>query len=610
MPALKTAKRLLLSILGLWVLLYASFSLFVPPLLDEADSVHAEAAREMLTRHDWVTLHANGVRYMEKAPLMYWSMAASFRLFGASDWSARLPLALYTLLLLFAAFVLGERMFATTAAGFYAAMILATSFGIFLFAHLILPDVMLCLWMTLAMYFFWRSFYEVRPSLWTAVGFAAACALGVLTKGLIGLLFPLTIVFLFLVITRNVRHLFRWHVLVGVLVFLVIAVPWHVLAGLHNPTQGNPTGLLPTQGNVRGFFWFYFVNEHVLRFLGRRIPRDYASTPLLLFWGFLAVWLAPWFLFAIRPLTRVPFRRALLRQHLDHADQRRVFLTLWAAVVVLFFTFSARQEYYLLPALPPLALLAAGWLAADEKEVQGKTGLHIAQGLLAVGLVGAVVSLVLAVRAQAWIPATDIAARVDPGPEAYALSLGRFLDMTFDSIGASRLPLLLLALSLVVGTVANLWLRLHGKRRIANCFLAGMMCGVLISAHVALALFSPVVSSQVLALAIRPEMDADDLVVLNSEYERGSSIAFYLERPVYILNGRSSDLWYGSYFPDSPDIFKHDAWLASQWSGNNRIFVFTEAGKMPPLPGPSYVVAKSGGKEIVSNQPNSGGADF
>src|ERR1700678_1175734 len=91
-------KRKLLPILtlaGLWLLLYASFTLFSPPLLDDADSVHAEVAREMIARHDWVTLYANGIRYLEKAPLMYWSMALSFRAFGAKDWAARLPLALF-----------------------------------------------------------------------------------------------------------------------------------------------------------------------------------------------------------------------------------------------------------------------------------------------------------------------------------------------------------------------------------------------------------------------------------------------------------------------------------------------------------------------------------
>ena len=610
MAALKTAKRLLLGILGLWILLYGSFSLFLPPLLDDADSVHAVAAREILARHDWTTLHTNGIRYLEKAPMMYWSIAASFRVFGISDWSARLPLALYTLALLFAIFMLGERMFANTAAGFYAAMIIATSFGIFIFSHLLLPDVMVCLWMTLAMYFFWQSLYEDRPSLWTAVGFGAVCGLNVLTKGVIGILFPLAVVFIFLLITRNLKHLWRWHVLAGVAVFLLIAVPWHVMAGMANPTQGHPLGAVPTQGNVHGFFWFYFINEHVLRFFNKRVPHDYDTVPLGVFWALLVVWMSPWLVFALRPLTRVPFRRAFRRMPLDRADQRRVFLTLWASLILIFFSFSTRQEYYVLPALPALALLAAGWMAADEKEVQGKTGIHIAKGLFVVGIVGAAMCIFFAARGHALPTGSDISVLLDANPDEYELSFGHFFDLNLDAMGAFRLPLVLVALSLIVGTSANLWLRLKGKRRVANCFLVGMMCGVLIASQVALVIFSPALSSQILALAIRPEVMPEDFVVLNSEYEKASSMAFYLDRPVFILNGRSSDLWYGSYFNDAPSVFKDEEWLSEHWHGPERVFVFTEVGKMPPVPGPSYVVAKSGGKEIVSNEPNTGGAEF
>ena len=97
----------LLSILLLWIAFYASFTLFTPPLLDDADSVHAEVAREMLLRHDYVTLYANGIRYLEKAPLLYWSMAASMRvsqLLGltspqALTVAARIPLSLAVLAL-------------------------------------------------------------------------------------------------------------------------------------------------------------------------------------------------------------------------------------------------------------------------------------------------------------------------------------------------------------------------------------------------------------------------------------------------------------------------------------------------------------------------------
>src|SRR5580698_6153371 len=83
----------LLTILALWAIFYATFTLFTPPLLDDADSVHAEVAREMLLRHDYVTLYANGIRYLEKAPLLYWSMAASMKVFGTSAAASRLPLA-------------------------------------------------------------------------------------------------------------------------------------------------------------------------------------------------------------------------------------------------------------------------------------------------------------------------------------------------------------------------------------------------------------------------------------------------------------------------------------------------------------------------------------
>src|SRR5271170_3046488 len=116
--------KILLTITALWVLLYGSFTLFRPPLLDDADSVHAEVAREMVVGHDWITLHANGIRYLEKAPLLYWSMAASFSVFGPQDWAARLPLAIATLALLLVVYRSGPRFFNSNMAGFYAALIL------------------------------------------------------------------------------------------------------------------------------------------------------------------------------------------------------------------------------------------------------------------------------------------------------------------------------------------------------------------------------------------------------------------------------------------------------------------------------------------------------
>jgi 4-amino-4-deoxy-L-arabinose transferase-like glycosyltransferase len=144
-------------LIALWFFLYASFTLITPPLLDDADSVHAEVAREMLVRHDWVTLYANGIRYLEKAPLLYWSMATSFKLFGPQTVAARLPLALTVLALALALEAFARRGFNSTRAGLYAGLVLLSSFGIFIFTRINIPDAMVCLWLTLALYAYWLT---------------------------------------------------------------------------------------------------------------------------------------------------------------------------------------------------------------------------------------------------------------------------------------------------------------------------------------------------------------------------------------------------------------------------------------------------------------------
>ena len=431
------------------------------------------------------------------------------------------------------------------------------------------------------MLLFWKSLEQ--PSRATAWGFAAACALNVLTKGLIGIVFPLAIVVIFLLLQRNLGHLRRWHPLSSLLVFLLIALPWHIAAGIANPSQGQ----------VRGFFWFYFINEQVLRYLNRRVPRDYDTVPLLLFWGLLVVWLAPWIAFVFRALGSV-------------RNQAWTLLSIWAACVMVFFSFSTRQEYYALPALPPIALMIGGWLAREEKcsarDPQRVAGRRIALVLFLLGAIGSVLAGFLAIRAQPLGPGVDISTLLTQNPGEYALSLGHLLDLSTRTMGAFRLPLLLTAIALAAGTLVNLIARSINMIRIGNYALAAMMVVFLIAAHMALVTFSPVLSSKVLADAIQPRIKAGDVVEINGEYEAGSTLGFYLRRQVRILNGRSSDLWYGSFFNDAPHLFDDDASFRQLWSGPQRIFLWTEQDHVPALPGPAYAIAHSGGKEILSNQ--------
>jgi len=684
MPPIPRPRSTLLAMLVLWAAFYASFTLFTPPLLDDADSVHAEVAREMLLRHDYVTLYANGIRYLEKAPLMYWSMAASMKiamLFGAQSpralaAAARFPIALDVLGLIWIAEVFARRMFRSASAGLYSVLILLSSFGLFLFTRLTLPDAGVCLWLTLALYAFWRteeigSAPHHTPSdralrIYCGI-FAIACALNVLTKGLIGVVFPVAIVLIYLLLTRGLKNtlhrLRELHPIATLEAFILISAPWHILAGLANPTQGHPAAIQfvqghwlvpnPTDGNVHGWFWFYFMNEHLLRYLNLRIPRDYDTSPLWLFWGLCFLWIMPWSAFIFKAIAHAaPLRWEKWRDHFRRHDlplRRRGLLLLitWSAFVILFFSLSTRQEYYVLPALPALALLIASWLALNSSLVEEKAchpersdlrssqiapskdpeqvhtaqtaqhlsnnvaraNLRITTALLILGTLIAAFSTFLLIHAGHVAPNTDLASLLNQNPSDYALSMGHFLDLTGPSIALFRFPLSIAALSLVLGPLVSLILRKRAQPHAANLALAAGAFGFLLAVFLGLRTFSPVLTSAQLAESIAPQVHPQDLIAIHGEYESGSTLGFYLQRTdIHILDGRSSNLWYGSFFPDAPPIFETRQSLADKWNEPKRIFLWqdtqNEDQDVFSPPGPVYVLVTSGGKEILSNQPN------
>ncbi|WP_353064744.1 glycosyltransferase family 39 protein [Tunturibacter psychrotolerans] len=626
--------RLILFIL--WLLFYATLTLFVPPLLDDADSVHAEVAREMLQRNDWVTLYANGIRYLEKAPILYWSMALSFKLFGVNTAAARLPIALTVLSLALILEAFARRAFSTRA-GLYAGLIALSSFGIFIFTRILLPDADVCLWLTLALFFYWITetdpVQRAHPGPTLCWLFAACCALNVLTKGLIGIVFPILIVVAHLILTRRnlsgvIKRIRQLHPISSTIVFLLIAAPWHILIAQANPTQGHPGALtfshghwsvpLPTDGNVHGWLWFYFVNEQLLRYLNLRVPRDYDTVPLLLFWGLILIWLMPWSAFLYRALATVPWRKAFRPlvsiRTLTTAEGTRLLLGLWAIIPVLFFSLSTRQEYYVLPALPGMILLIAAWLNDEATEAESftvpnllvRSGQRISTVLLILGSLAALTAGFFLLHSHTPIPGTDLASLLKQNPGDYALSFGHFLDLNAQAMGAFRNPLILTAIALFAGPLASWLLRRNYQPHAANLCLAAATFAFLLAAHIGLQIFSPVLSSRQLAAAIEPELKPNDLIVIHGEYEAASTLGFYLHRnDLHILDGRSSNLWYGSFFPDAPPIFEDALSLKLKWLEPRRIFLWQDLSQpVPTLPGKIHFIAQSGGKEILSNQPN------
>jgi 4-amino-4-deoxy-L-arabinose transferase-like glycosyltransferase len=573
-----------LSLLLLLAALIYVGSAWKPSLQDDADSAHAEAAREMVERGDWVTLHINGVRYLEKAPLIYWAVATSYKIFGFTEFATRLPLALGAMLLVVAVYYFGRWM-GGGKAGFYSGLAMCASLGVYLFTRIMIPEVVITFFMTVAFYFFLKVYLGELEARWAYV-FYACMAAAVLTKGLIGIVFPCGALFVFVLMTKGWRQLSKMRPITGSLLFLAIAVPWHALAIWRNEK----------------FFWFYFVNEHFLRYLGKRYPADYDTVPIASFWLLHLVWLFPFSVFLPLALGRV---RDLWRPT-EREGQLRLFACLWALVVIGFFSFSTRQEYYTFPAFPALALLAGVGLARGEKE--NSRWVMAGQGLLA--FVGVVVGLALG--CLLWLSrkasaAADISQTLTQNPENYKLALGHMSDLTVEAFAVLRVPAAGAALTLSVGFALAFILRRKQRTTQAGLLTAATVACFIYFAHMALGVFNPYLSSQPLAEAIKRRLATGDLVVINGEYQGGSSIGFYLPQKVLLLNGRMTGLEFGSHYPDAPPVFIGDGEIAQMWQGDHRVFLFTRDEEFEKVrsvvKGEMFRLASAGEKSIYSNRP-------
>src|SRR5438034_6244012 len=342
---------------------------FSPPhLMDDVDAVQAQIARNMLQSGDWVTARLDGIAYLEKSPLNYWMIATSFSLFGVHDWAGRLPLVLGVVMLCWIIARFGRWAF-DSPSGFYSGLVLSTSIGLFLFTRILIPDATLTLTITLAMWCFLRTLEpgENRTRLWAFL-LAVFIGTGFLLKGLIAIVFPSAAAFIYLTVTRQLFLRETWRKLrpfSGALVISLIALPWVVLATLRNPPFFNFT-FRSVPGQYHGFFWFYFLNEHVLRFLNLRYPRDYNTVPRPLFWLLHMVWFFPWS-FYFPAVLRLNYKSV------DRAGRARLLALCWAGFVMCFFTLSTTQEYYSLPIYPPLALLLGSAMSTETGWVRNWT---------------------------------------------------------------------------------------------------------------------------------------------------------------------------------------------------------------------------------------------
>jgi len=594
-------------------------ALFSPSILDDADATHAQAAAHILTSGNWVTLYVNGIRYLEKPPLPYWMVAVDYALFGYNVFATHLPMALGVLGCAIIAWFWSRRAWGDRAA-FYAALAVLTCVGPFLFTRFLIPESILTCLLMLSLYAFITGVEDRKPSrLYVAYG---SLALALLAKGLIAPVFFIAAVIPWLALTGEWRRWREFRLLTGLLLFLAIGAPWHILNGLRNPGYGHPTSNVPAPGHVHGFFWFYFVNEHFLRFIGKRYPDDYNRQPFAIFWLGQLVWLFPWSLF-----IPVAIRRAWRNRHLFASDVRYdatntiqfldprltaqessaiaarlrfrarsgLLLALYAGFILIFFGISTNQEYYTWPIYPAALMLIAGGLATIEQAPDTRKWLTGAHAFFVAA--GSAIAAVLAwglwrSRHLPYVdPGTMMAHR---GVGDYALATSHFFDLTGPAFAGLRLPAALAAFAFLAGPIAAWRLRRRGHAFESTVTVAFSMAIVLVAAHIALVRFAPMLSSEPIAANINRLMaepqNANAQILLYGDQSDGSSVPFYTHRQVLLVHGKqwyfepdpeedphelfgSSMVW-GSNYPDAPHIFLSDQDLLRLWGSGPRHFLF------------------------------------
>ena len=585
-----------LPVAAVWLLLLAVFAsiylaaLHTPPLLDDADAAHAQAAAHMAETGDLVTLKVNGIRYLEKPPLPYWIVAGFYKVLGENSFATHLPNALAVLGCAWIAWLWCRRAWGDRA-GLYAALGTLTACGPFLFTRFYIPEALLSFLLLLALFCLLTGLESRRPGRFYIAW--AALALATLTKGLIAPVFFIAAVVPLLLLSGQWRRWRQLKPITGLLLFLAIAAPWHILAGLRNPDQGHPVGNVPTLGNVHGFWYFYFLNEHVFRFLGTRYPHDYNRLPFAAYWLLHLVWIFPWSLFfpaaiVIAWKTRHSWMQHLRKDsgqtvdfYLDYAARQDVanyvfglkfktrtawLLGLFAAFTLIFFSLSTNQEYYTWPAWVPLIMLTSGMLAGIEEAAEARRAQllntqvlridrtqpdrsqaveaqspHQVPGWGWVVFGHALFTLVglIAAAALGWglwqsrqLPfVSDIGTLLaHRGVGDYSLSMSHFFDLTGPSFAALRLPAILAAIALLLGPAIGLILRLS-RRNLAATICVGLTSAVfLVAAHIAFARFTPMLSSKQLADTILQKGKPSDQFIIYGDQSDASSVVFYTHR--------------------------------------------------------------------------------
>jgi 4-amino-4-deoxy-L-arabinose transferase-like glycosyltransferase len=545
----------------LFVAFTGSYHLIIP---DEGR--YAEVAREILASGNWITPHLNGMVYLDKPMLMYWFEAISMHFFGVNEFAARLPpvlLGSFGVVLTYIA----SRVLYNRRTALISSFVLMTSLLYFLSAHYVDMDLAVAVFTSGALFFFIMAIKTTTKAqrnafLWVAYTFAA---LAVLTKGLIGIVFPLMIIGVWILLLHEWRQLKRMCLLSGFALFFLITLPWYVLVQIKNP----------------GFFHYFFVEQQFERFLTSSFN---VHNPFYFYFIVILAGMLPWVVFLFQALW------SAIKNVLAHWRGANVelFLLLWVFLITLFFSIpDSKIVGYITPIFPAMAVLIGHYLNEKWETLAQSKSLRWALAVLFVlGLI-----LMIAAITVSFMPSL--------------------------TASASRPYLFTLATLLLITTLVLWWLR-RQKARFATLFIFLCAMAMLLSVIGAAGVHTFQLKNQkALALLVKKAYKPGDKVV--SFYHYSQELPFYIQHRVYIVwpnwsapGMRKGDNWRSEFaqsiaFTPDPKYLLGFKQFKALWKSGARLLVIVSKHKRSILEhqvGKNYrILAQSGHTLLISNEP-------
>jgi len=538
------------------------------PLIDPDEGRYAEIPREMLEQGDFITPTLNYVKYFEKPPLLYWLNAASFKLSGLTEQAARLPSALCGLLTILATYLIARRLYGRRTA-LIAALILGTSVGFVLQSRIILTDMLLTFCLTAALGAFviasQREGRRGTPLPWYA--FYLFCALAVLAKGLIGIVFPAGIIFFYLLLGGRWKLLGEMRIATGLVLFLAIAAPWFVAVSLKNPE----------------FARFFFIHEHFERFTSTVHGR---YQPLWFFLPVLAATMLPWSFFIPGAL-----RRAWRDRHHDD-NQAGLYLLIWAVLIFLFFSKSnSKLVPYILPIFPPLAILIAN-------RIDGVLDGHGRELKLASLLLGMTLTI-LGVAGLAYARLPELAGLLAGALPRLSDPLHQFINNAPPISAAAAATIAALFLIQGIATMAS------AGRNPLRMVVVLCLCSFLLEIFIPRLIMVPIAqaeSPRSLALQARSLAGPQTRIVTFGPQQ---AVSWYTQRRIMVAD-KPDELEFGSKQGDQSAWFPDQQALLRMWAGDTPLLVILKKGELdrllPQLHPAPRMVGESGRRRLISNR--------